>query len=179
MLVWLGCAVVGGYLGLAQDVQSFLRYGPWLALVAWFVYLAQWLPRLVIGSEGLRMVNGLRTHRIPFSRIRDLGVRQSVTVSTVDGRRYTSWGAPIPRNAIAAGMDVSRGRQIQVLTPTNERLRAASAADPARDAIVRAWETAKRNGFANAGGSVVSTWNAATIGAGILAAVWVLLSVVL
>ncbi len=178
VLVWLCCGIVAGYLLLAQDIEGFLRLGPFLALAAWLAYLAQWLPRLVISRDGVRIVNGLKTHTIPFIQVQDLEVRHSVRV-TANGRRFTSWGAPVPRNAIAAGLDVSRGRQFQALTPTNEHLRAADAADPDRDAIVQAWDEAKRVGFGDAEGSVVSTWNLATIAVGILTLIWVLASVTL
>jgi hypothetical protein len=175
VLVWLCCGIVAGYLLLVQDIGNFLRFGPFVALTAWLAYLAQWLPRLVISRDGVRIVNGLKTHTIPFSQVQDLEVRHSVRI-TANGRRFTSWGAPVPRNAIAAGLDVSRGRQIQVLTPTNEHLRAAEATDPGRDAIVQAWAEAKRLGFGDGGGTVVSTWNLGTIAVGILAVIWVVVS---
>lgn len=94
VLVWLCCGIVAGYLLLVQDIESFLRFGPFVALTV---------------------------------------------------------GAPVPRNAIAAGIDVSRGRQIQVPTPTN----------------------------GDGGGAVVSTWNLATIAVGILAVIWVVVSLTL
>jgi hypothetical protein len=78
-----------------------------------------------------------------------------------------------------AGQDVSRTRQIQVLTPTNEHLAAASAVDPSRDAIATAWrEAVARRDFDPA--ALVSTrWNKATVVTGFFALALVVVSLLI
>lgn len=175
-LVWLGCGVAVGYSAWTSPSSALILYGPWLVFVAWVAYLGLWLPRLIIHPDGLSLVNGIRTHWLPFGRIDDVEVRHSVTV-TAEGRKYKSWGAPLPPSALRAGQKVSRSQQIQVLTPTNERLAAPTAVDPSRDAIVRAWRAAAQRP-ASVAGDVSSRWNTTTIVVGSVAMVLIAVSVI-
>lgn len=56
-LTWL---LVAGATKTAADVL------PWLILVSWFAYIAQWRPCLRVDGHGFELINGMRDHRIPF-----------------------------------------------------------------------------------------------------------------
>ncbi|MDQ4501716.1 hypothetical protein [Sinomonas sp. ASV322] len=161
--VWVACCAFVGVSIVSGGDSRLLRFGHWVGLAAWAAFAVLWRPCIIVDADDLTMINVLKTHRIPFARITDLKVGMTVSVEA-GGRRYSSWGAPMPRSAYSAGLDLGERSQIQVMTPTNERLRATSAADPARDSIRRAWEDAKRSPSTHDDESLTSsTWNAASL----------------
>ena len=100
--VWLFCAlavadaVVEGSLGYA------LRITVLMTAIAFAVWLVLASPCLVVEREGLRIVNPLRVHWIPFAALETVRVRgmTSVTARHQSGRSrsITSWNAPgVPR----------------------------------------------------------------------------------
>lgn len=100
--VWAFCllgavdAVVEGTTGYAVRVIVLLvtvAFGVWQVLAS---------PCLVVEPDGLRIVNPLRTHWVPFAALDTVDVRglTSVTARHASGRprRITSWNAPgVPR----------------------------------------------------------------------------------
>ena len=74
-----------------------LRYWPVLALIAWAAYLLLWAPRVLVGSDGVRVVNLLRDYRLPYSAITDIETGWTVRIDYRDAdqvRRVYCWNAP-------------------------------------------------------------------------------------
>ena len=145
---------------------------PWLVLVSWTVYIAQWRPCLRVDGSGFEIVNGLRDHRIPFETVEDVEVRQSVVIRA-SGRKYASWGAPGTPSAAASGYPNAvnlRNLPLNVL-PDNQRM-SQPVAVGGRDEIAKAWQEARASGFPSSQGSVTSTWNRPMIAIGILTVLW-------
>jgi hypothetical protein len=178
MLVWVVCAVPLGWFTATSDWEGLATYAPWLLLVAWTVCTVLWLPRLIIRPDGLSVVNGLRTHWIPFSVMEDVNVGHSVSIKA-DGRNVVSWGAPMPRGAMAAGREVFAGSGIQTITPGDTRLRAASPADHVRVRIVQAWDKSKAQQTPGTSRGVVTRWNVLTVATGTVAIIAVAYSLMI
>lgn len=62
-----------------------------IATVGWACYLR---PRVLLSGWGLRVVNIVRTHDVPFTRIDSIDQRLGVTLSTDEGRRIGIWALP-------------------------------------------------------------------------------------
>lgn len=90
---WCFCALFAFNLvttGTASLVWHFL---PGLLLAAWGVYLLLWRPCLQVFEDRLVVKNILRDHAVPFQALKDINVRQVVSLETTAGR-ISSWGAP-------------------------------------------------------------------------------------
>jgi len=98
VLVYLALTVTSG-------LRQVLLVSPTAALVCFLVYALFWRPRLVVDSQGVTLVNVLRDVRIPFSRIRSVQTRYTMTVETEEGE-FSSWSAPAPGRTSA--MSLSR-----------------------------------------------------------------------
>ncbi|WP_168928740.1 hypothetical protein [Sinomonas albida] len=166
VFIWLACCALVVLLLSTGAADGLLRFGAWAALAAWVGFAVLWQPCIVLDADGMTMVNPLKTYRVPFAQVSDLKVGMTVAVEAA-GRRYTSWGGPTPRGSFSAGREFQRRSQIQVLTPTDERLPAPSAVDPDRDSLRRAWEEAKRNPAAQSA-ALSARWNTLNIVGGIV-----------
>jgi hypothetical protein len=62
-----------------------------IATVGWACYLR---PRVLLAGWGLRVVNIVRTHDVPFARIESIDQRLGVTLTTVFGSRIGVWSLP-------------------------------------------------------------------------------------
>jgi hypothetical protein len=95
--IWIFCvgAVVDGVIeGSGSYVAHVVLLMALIAFAAWMLLAS---PCLVVEREGLRIVNPLRVHRIPFAAIDAVRVRglTSVTAHAAGGlRTVTSWNAP-------------------------------------------------------------------------------------
>jgi hypothetical protein len=170
--LWLGAACLMAWMLIAGETRTALTASPWLVLVSWTVYIAQWRPCLRVDGSGFEIVNGLRDHRIPFETVDDVEVRQSVVIRA-SGRNYASWGAPGTPSAAASGYPNAvnlRNLPLNVL-PDNQRM-SQPVAVGGRDEIAKAWQEARASGFPSSQGSVTSTWNRTTIAIGILTVLW-------
>ena len=148
---------------------------PWLVLVSWFVYVAQWLPCLRVDGDGFTLINGLRDHRIPFDTVQDVEVRYAVTVRAA-GKKYVSWGAPTPPGSFESGFEhVSdlKSRPHSIL-PSNERFSHQPAVTTGRDEIAQAWQDARAAGLRSSDGTVTTTWNRPMIALGVVVLLWVI-----
>ena len=166
-LSWL---LVGGATTAAGDAA------PWLILLSWFVYVAQWRPCLRVDGYGFEVINGWRDHRIPFGTIEDIEVRFT-TVIWAEGRKYVSWGAPTPPSALGAGfqhLSDLKSRPYSIL-PSNERI-SQTEAKTGRDAVGAAWHRARAGGITSAQDSVRSTWNRPAIAVGVLSVLAVVIT---
>ncbi len=147
MALWLFCAVavadavIEGTAGFTVQVvalMSLLAYAAWMLLAS---------PCLVVEADGLRIVNPMRVHWIPFGALDDVRVRGLTTfVAREEGgrlRSVTSWNAPgQPRKYAAATPPVAgiierarvswesrtRGVTTTAVMVTSWRVRAAAGA---------------------------------------------------
>jgi hypothetical protein len=112
VLVWLFCA------GAVLDavVEGSAEFALRTALVMAAVSFATWLvlasPCLVVERAGLRIVNPLRVHWVPYDALVLVRVRglTTITVAQPSGRprAITSWNAPgVPRRYTAAPAPVA------------------------------------------------------------------------
>lgn len=112
VLVWLFCAaatldaVIEGSTGFALRTALLMTT---IAFAAWVVLAS---PCLVVEREGLRIVNPLRVHWVPYDALELVRVRglTTVTVARPSGppRTITSWNAPgVPRRYTAATAPVA------------------------------------------------------------------------
>lgn len=62
-----------------------------IAAVGWACYLR---PRVLLTGWGLRVVNIVRTHDVPFVRIESIDQRLGVTLTTAAGKRIGVWALP-------------------------------------------------------------------------------------
>lgn len=117
--VWVLCvlAVVdaaiegsAGYALRTTALMSAIAFGAWLVLAS---------PCLEVGRDGLRVVNPLRVHMIPFGALDAVRVRglTSVTARERSGRlrSITSWNAPgVPKlhdpTSATVGVIIERAR---------------------------------------------------------------------
>jgi hypothetical protein len=96
--LWLFCAVAvadavvegtAGFIVRVVVLMSLLAYAAWMLLAS---------PCLVVETDGLRVVNPVRVHWIPFGALDDVRVRGlTAFVARVEGgrlRSVTSWNAP-------------------------------------------------------------------------------------
>ena len=167
--VWILAAGTLAWLWTAGYTQTAGDAAPWLILVSWFVYIAQWRPCLRVGASGFEVINGLRDHRIPFGAVEDIEIRYTTTI-WAGGKKYVSWGAPTPPTAFGSGFNrVSdlKSRPHSIF-PSNERI-SQPETRTGRDAIVLAWQDARSAGLDSSQGAVASSWNGQAIIVGVLA----------
>ncbi|MFP3460872.1 hypothetical protein R5O87_08505 [Arthrobacter globiformis] len=175
--LWLFAAGTLAWLLVAGATKTAADAAPWLVLVAWFAYVAQWRPCLLIVGDGFEVINGLRDHRIPYGAIEDIEVRYT-TVICAGGRKYVSWGSPTPPSAAGSGfqhLSDLKSRPYTVL-PSNERI-SQPVALTGRDAIVAAWQNARHAGISLSQDGVTSTWNMPAVAVGVLAVLAVVIAV--
>ncbi|MGO4856885.1 hypothetical protein [Arthrobacter sp. 2MCAF14] len=170
--LWLGAAGLMAWMLIAGQTTTAMTAAPWLVLVSWIVYIVQWKPCLRVDRSGFEIVNGLRDHRIPFGKVDDVEVRQSVVIRAA-GRKYVSWGAPGTPSAAASGyQNASNLRNLPFnVLPDNQRM-SQPAAVGGRDEIAKAWQDARALGFPSSEGSIMSQWDRPTIAIGILTVLW-------
>ncbi len=86
-----------GYLARVAVVMAAIAFATWVVLAS---------PCLVVEAEGVRIVNPLRVHWVPFGALDTVSVRGLTTVTPLPGaaraRPITSWNAPgVPRRYTA------------------------------------------------------------------------------
>jgi hypothetical protein len=88
----LADAVIEGSVSFIVDVAVLMAT---IAFLAWLAFAS---PCLVVQVEGLRVVNPLRVHWIPYAALDEVRVRGLTTLtaraSTGEVRSVTSWNAP-------------------------------------------------------------------------------------
>jgi hypothetical protein len=142
--LWLFCAVAvadaviegtAGFTVRVVALMSLLAYAAWMLLAS---------PCLVVETDGLRIVNPLRVHWIPFGALDEVRVRGLTTFVAHEEagglRSVTSWNAPgqprkyaaetppvagIIERARAAWESRSRGVTTTAVMVTSWRVRAA------------------------------------------------------
>ena len=100
--VWLFCAVAVADAVIEGSAGYALRITVLMTTIAFAVWLVLASPCLVVEREGLRIVNPLRVHWIPFAALDAVRVGGMTTVTARHqsgrSRSITSWNAPgVPR----------------------------------------------------------------------------------
>ncbi|RAM37187.1 hypothetical protein [Arthrobacter globiformis] len=174
--VWLLAAGTLSWLLVGGATTATGEAAPWLILLSWLVYVAQWRPCLRVDGFGFEVINGWRDHRIPFGAVEDIEVRFT-TVIWAAGKKYVSWGAPPPPTALGAGfqhLSDLKSRPYSIL-PSNERI-SQPEARTGRDAVVAAWHRARFGGITPGQDGVTSRWNKPVIAVGVLAGLAVVIT---
>ncbi len=128
----IAVGVIAGLSGLALLVPA-LSTPPrsWslisaVVLVLVLVWLFVVHPCVVVHSEGLRLVNPLRTVELTWPAITEVRSRWSLELFA-DGRRYTAWGVPADpgrprygRGMLSLGANQVRGRGTTELPPKSK-----------------------------------------------------------
>jgi hypothetical protein len=142
-------------------LEPLLRATPALALVAFAVYTAFWVPLLRISPTEIEIVNPLRTHRIGWHAVKDISTRWTLTVIT-DGGRFQAWAAPAesPWGSLGRLNRDVLGRPS--LGKSDSRL-PSSVAALAPILINRQWESYRDSEIGAAGDAVTTRWHSATI----------------
>lgn len=96
VLVWLVCAVSVVSLGIEYGVSGALVFGPSFVLGGYLCWMLFWAPAVALDPSGVSLVNLVRTRRITWPAIASVDTRYTLTIQTVDGRRYGAWAAPAP-----------------------------------------------------------------------------------
>ncbi|RAN70796.1 hypothetical protein B5P43_34720 [Bacillus sp. SRB_336] len=134
-VAWAFCAFFALNLLLTGTAASVWHFLPSLVLAAWAVFLLLWRPRLMVGADGLTVVNILRSHRIPFGALKAVRVAQSVSLDTTS-KRIPSWGAP------GSGR---LGPRLGGRPGGSNRLPATAHTQAAIEAAWNAWEQAEKD----------------------------------
>ncbi len=184
--VWAAAAGTLWWLVAGGETRAAMDAAPWLALVSWLVYVAQWRPCLRVDGDGFTLINGLRDHRIPFETVQDVEVRYAVTVRAA-GKKYVSWGAPTPPGSFESGFEHVRDLKSRPfsISPSNERFsHQRPAVTTGRDEIAQAWQDARSAGLGSSDATettttvtpptVTSTWNRPMIALGVVVLLWVI-----
>lgn len=158
VLYLLGDAVVRG--GVAEAALL----APWPLLALWGVYVAAFASRVTIDDAGVLVQNMLQTVWMPWPHIADVQWRWQVQFDLDDGRRVRAMGGPAQGRSPRRPSDPDRipataRAQYDVIVRAWETARAAGsgrgcvgmagfdeprgpgAAEPARDAVRRGWDT--------------------------------------
>ncbi|MBP2411804.1 hypothetical protein JOF48_000603 [Arthrobacter stackebrandtii] len=173
------CAFFTLNLLLTGSAASIWQFLPWLLLAGWAFYVLLWRPCLIVAPDGLRVINILRGHTIPFSELTAMRVLQTVSFDTTGGR-IPSWGAPGAGKLgpkISTGTDGSRNASVPLTQAAVQNAWDAwerAGHHPAPDAEApSADHPASQPGQA---GKVESRWNLPAAVAGVLLAVLALVS---
>lgn len=152
----------------ATAAVSMLGLPAFIAVLAWACYLR---PRATLRTDGVLVVNILRTYDVPFARIVDIDRRLGVTLATDSGKKIAVWALPNSgRRARREGL--SRGIVEEHTLSEIEQLEAAQ----------RVWLNADSpagvgsgvGGGDSAGGKVVTQVRALPAALCALTAVWAL-----
>ena len=131
----IAVGVIAGLCGFALLVPALLTPPRSWSLVSGvlLVLVLVWLfvvhPCVVVHSEGLRLVNPLRTVELTWPAITEVRSRWSLEL-VADGARYTAWGVPADpgrprygRGMLSLGANQVRGRGTTEL-PTKSKVQA-------------------------------------------------------
>jgi hypothetical protein len=116
-----------------------LQTAPWALLILFVSYATLVRPCVVITPTELRLVNILRTHRLPWARIEDVTSRFQLRVCLDDGRRITSWGAPsvgLDRPSVRGAVEATDGRELAARASGVRRRQRIPIANPTSKLII-------------------------------------------
>ena len=93
VLTWVVATVILSAFAANGGPGEVLRYGAVplvLAALGWSVF---WQPRVVVGDDGVEVVNVLRTVEVPWAAVVDVETRWGLRLVT-DGGSVNAWAAP-------------------------------------------------------------------------------------
>lgn len=100
---------------------------PWLLALVMLCWALLVRPCVEVRRDGLRVVNLLRTHQVPWAEIEHLSVRYQLMVERTDGRVLRAWGSPTVERPRADDFDdpTSHKRPFVDVTTVIEHARGA------------------------------------------------------
>jgi hypothetical protein len=155
---------------LSGDPETIARTAPATLLLAVACWALFWRPGMSVRTEGVEVVNILRTWSIAWPAIESLDTRFALTIRAA-GRRISVWAAPAPGVRGATSVHRNDVANLREGAYAGDAVRPGDAANtPSGQAaeIVRTrWESLRDAGHLASGavepGSVRATWHVATI----------------
>lgn len=98
IIVWTGIALLAADALWRGGINSLLRFGPGLILVAVLMWVVFWAPRLIVEPSAVEIRNIMTTYRAPLTALEHVGIGAMVRIEarTESGttRSITAWNAP-------------------------------------------------------------------------------------
>lgn len=104
-----------------------------VALVVALGWAVLWRPRAVVDEDGVTLVNIVRTVRVPWQRFRSADTRWALSITTTQGRTYSSWA--VPAGSGFGSRLAPSGRMFGEHSPADRKLASAGTAEAAAVAI--------------------------------------------
>jgi hypothetical protein len=120
---------------------------------------------LVFDDDSVLIINSFRSHAIPFAVVDDVSTGSTVTIRAA-GKTYTSWGAPFPPSARAAGSQRSGAIGPATVTPWDRPGSAVQRQGLEQHPLVHAWTRSRpdRTPSVPPGeAAAVTRWNKSTL----------------
>ena len=159
--------------GLWRDALGFTPLAVVVVDLCWLLF---WFPSVTVEPSGVTFRNVLRTFRVSWPAIADVGTRYALTLFLRDGRKVVAWSAPSPSRY--AGINTVRpdlaglGRPVGDRGPVDASLDVTSV--PLGDVpssesgiaaihVRRAWIALRDAGYLDSGAlegtGVATSWN--------------------
>lgn len=158
--VVMALCVFGVALGMVRSGAGTLwTAGPWAAAIAVTIWAVYWRPRVVIRDEEVQLVNILRTVSIPWTAIRSVDTKWTLTLVTDDGR-FAAWASPGP-GGMAKARAAQRARREEArlgsLSMFGGRTLPVAARASVADVINERWAKTQAGETASAASSAAPT----------------------
>ncbi|GAA5028712.1 PH domain-containing protein [Microbacterium fluvii] len=153
-------AVVLVFAGITGGAEGLVLWGWPIVAFAWLAWLVYIHPCVVITDGFVEIRNILRTHRVPWGDVDEVGSQYALTVRTRAGRSIRAWAAPAP----SARRAMSTRREEVAHSPGDGDMRRPSDAEgtesgDAATIVGRHLESYRRAGGPALPGSATTTWN--------------------
>ncbi|WP_454167124.1 PH domain-containing protein [Microbacterium lacticum] len=79
---------------IRAGIVEMLRLSPWVLLALWAVYVLLYASRITFDRNSATVQNYLRITRLPWSAVRDIGMRWQVVFTLEDGETVPAYGGP-------------------------------------------------------------------------------------
>lgn len=104
-----------------------------VALVVALGWAVFWRPRAVVDDDGVTLVNIVRTVHVPWQRFRSADTRWALSITTTEGRTYSSWA--VPAGSGFGSRIAPSGRVFGEHSPADRKLASGGTAEAAAVAI--------------------------------------------
>lgn len=158
--VWLICAGALASLIAGLNLADIVRFGPVIVFVSYAAWVLFWAPTVAVASTELVVRNLIRTSTIPWTAVRRIETRWTLTIYTTTGK-IVAWAAPAPSRR--AGARSSEPPQSNYYTGLLRRGRMPAtesgiAALSVRDYWQHLTDSGVLHGVATTDPPVVTTW---------------------